>query len=228
MNNNMQVIKRNGKKEEVSFDKVISRIKYNCTDLKIDPIVVAQKVCSRIYNNVKTSELDELTAKICMAMNTENLDYGKLASRIIISNNHKNTSPSFSETIHILYSNTDCHGEKNPLVSDQLYKLVMENRTKLNDFIDYKRDYDFDYFAFKTLEKAYLLKVNNKIVERIQHLFMRVSLGMHGDNIKDALKSYTYMKVFYSTAPNTISFGYTKTTIGSCYLLGTQDSTWNL
>lgn len=226
MKNNMQVIKRNGKKEEVSFDKVISRIKYNCTDLTIDPILVAQKVCSRIYDNVKTRELDELTAKLCMAMNTENLDYGKLASRIIISNNHKNTSPSFSETIHILYTNTDCHGEKNPLISDDLYKLVMKNMTKLNDHIDYNRDYDFDYFAFKTLEKAYLLKVKKKVVERIQHLFMRVSLGMHGNNVKNALRSYDYMsqKYFIHATPTLYHSGTPRPQLASCYLLGTEDS----
>ena len=223
----MQVIKRNGNVEEVSFDKVKSRIKYLCNGLKsVDPIIIAQKVISQIYNNVKTSELDELTAEICATLSTENYEYGILSGRIIISNNHKNTSPSFSETIYVLYHNKDIHGKHTPLVSKELYDLVIENKTKLNDIIDFERDYNFDYFAFKTLEKAYLFKMNGKTVERIQHLLLRVSLGLHLDDIKSAIESYNYMsqKYFIHATPTLFHSGTQRPQLLSCYLLGMDDS----
>ena len=147
----MQVTKRNGQKQEVSFDKVKQRLKCLCDGLNIDPIVIAQKVVSRIYNGVSTMELDELSAQICTSMITTHLDYGVLGSRIIISNNHKNTSPSFSETITLLYNNVDKNGNHCPLVSDAVYNITLFNKEKLNNTIDYARDYTFDYFAFKTL-----------------------------------------------------------------------------
>ena len=128
----MYVIKRDGRKQEISFDKVIHRIKALSKDLNIDPISIAQKVCSRIYNGVTTTELDELAAQICIALITDNLDYGTLASKIVISNNHKNTSPSFSETIYILYHNKDDQNQLNPLISELVYKVVMENKDKFN------------------------------------------------------------------------------------------------
>ena len=194
----MKVVKRNGNTQEISFDKVKHRIMSVCKDLKtIDPIIIAQQVISRIYDNVKTSELDELAAEICATMATENIEYGELAGRIIISNNHKNTSPSFSETVYILFNNKDKQGRSVPLVSKKLYDIVMENKTKLNDVIDYKKDYKFDYFGFKTLEKAYLFKSNNKVVERIQHLLMRVSIGLHEEDLKSAIESYNYMSDKY-------------------------------
>ena len=223
----MKVIKRNGIEQEVSFDKVKSRIKYLCNDLDtIDPIIIAQQVITRIYDKVNTSQLDELTAEICATMSTENYEYGKLAGRIIISNNHKNTSPSFSETIYILYNNKDVHGQHMPLVSHDLYNLVMENKTKLNDVIDYKRDYNFDYFGFKTLEKAYLFKIRGKVIERIQHLLLRVSLGLHLDDLKSALESYNYMseKYFIHATPTLFHSGTLRPQLLSCYLLGMEDS----
>jgi len=160
MSSDFCVIKRNGSKEEVSFDKVTRRIKKLCYNLNenISPIGIAQKVCSQIYNNVTTKELDELAAQICISLVTQHLDYGTLASRIIISNNQKSTSPSFSETIYILYNNKDKNGIICPLVSEQLYNVVMQNKDKLNDVLKYDNDYLFDYFGFKTLEKSYLMK----------------------------------------------------------------------
>ena len=137
----MNVIKRNGEIEEVSFDKVQRRIRYLSHDLNINQTLVSQKICSRIFDNVKTSQLDELGAEICASMITEHPEYGTLASRIIISNHQKNTSPSFSETIQILYDNRDIHNKKTPLISDKLYKVVQNNKTKLNSVIDYSRDY---------------------------------------------------------------------------------------
>jgi len=219
------VIKRNGQKQQVSFDKVNLRIQGMCDGLEVDPVPIAQKVISRIYDGVNTTELDELAAKICASLETENPDYGELAKRIIISNNHKNTSPSFSETIYILYHNKD-HGKPSPIVSEELYQVVVNNKEKLNDVINYQRDYNFDFFGFKTLEKAYLKRVNKKIVERIQHLIMRVSLGLHLNNLTNAIKSYELMsqKYFTQATPTLFHSGTPKAQNLSCFLMGTDDS----
>ena len=179
----MRVLKRTGEYEDVSFDKVLNRVKLLSNELLVDAYDVGQKVCSRIYDGVRTSELDELAAQICSSMIVDNPDYGVLASRIIISNHHKNTSPSFSETIIILYNN-EVDKEKCPLVSDHVYNLTIKNKEKLNSYINYERDYKFDYFGFKTLERSYLYRVQDKIIERPQHMFMRVSLGIHSDDLK--------------------------------------------
>ena len=222
-NNSFCVIKRNGSKEEVSFDKVIRRIKKLCIGLSedVNPIVIAQKVCSQIYNNVLTSELDELAAQICISMETIHLDYGILASRIIISNNHKCTSPSFSETIYMLYNS-----KKSPLIANDVYEIVMKNKDKLNAIINYEKDYLFDYFGFKTLEKGYLLKVDDKLVERIQHLFMRVSIGIHKEDLKSAIQSYDLMsnKYFTHATPTLYNSGTPRPGLASCFLLGMEDS----
>ena len=224
----MNVIKRNGIVEEVSFDKVIKRIKkisYNLSE-SINPILIAQKVCSQIYNNVSTVELDELTAQLCISMETTHLDYGVLASRIIISNNHKSTSPSLSETFYILYNNKNNDGVNCPLISFEIYDIVMKNKEKLNDIIMYSKDYLFDYFGFKTLEKSYLMKVNNKTVERIQHLFMRVSLGIHKADLKSVIQSYELMseKYFTHATPTLFNAGTLRPQLSSCFLLGMEDS----
>jgi ribonucleoside-diphosphate reductase alpha chain len=228
MSNSFCVIKRNGDKEEVSFDKVTRRLKKLCYGLseEITPIIVAQKVCSQIYNNVSTVELDELAAQICISMETTHLDYGILASRIIISNNHKSTSPSFSETMYILYNNKDKNGEQCPLISQDVYDVVMKNKDKLNAMINYEKDYLFDYFGFKTLEKAYLMRSGGKTVERIQHLFMRVSLGIHKDDLKSAIQSYELMssKYFTHATPTLYHSGTPRPQLASCFLLGMEDS----
>ena len=186
----MRVLKRNNEYEDVSFDKVLMRLKNLSSDLHINVSEIAQKVCARIYDGVKTCELDELAAYLCSSMSIDNPDYSTLASRIIISNHQKNTSPSFSETAGILYDNKDINGEHSPLISEELYEIVNKNKEKLNNYIDYQRDFLFDYFGFKTLERAYLIKIDKKIIERPQHLWMRVSLGIHGNDIKEALKTY--------------------------------------
>jgi ribonucleoside-diphosphate reductase alpha chain len=227
MNNSFCVLKRNGSMEEVSFDKVTRRIRKLCYGLNnINPILVAQKVCSQIYNNVKTTELDELAAQICISLETTDLDYGILASRIIISNNQKCTSPSFSETIYLLYNNTDLNGNKCPLIADDIYEIVIKNKDKLNASINYEKDYLFDYFGFKTLEKAYLMKINGIVVERIQHLFMRVSLGIHKDDLRSAIQSYDLIssKYFTHATPSLYNAGTPRPQYASCFLLGMADS----
>jgi ribonucleoside-diphosphate reductase alpha chain len=228
MSNTFCVVKRNGTKEEVSFDKVTRRIKKMCYNLseEINPIIIAQKVCSQIYNNVTTVELDELAAQICISMETTHLDYGVLASRIIISNNHKSTSPSFSETIYLLYNNKDKNGKLCHLIAYDVYEVVMKNKDKLNAVLNYEKDYLFDYFGFKTLEKAYLMRIGSKTVERIQHLFMRVSLGIHKDDLKSAIQSYELMseKYFTHATPTLYNSGTPKPKLSSCFLLGMEDS----
>jgi ribonucleoside-diphosphate reductase alpha chain len=216
----MRVIKRNGEMEDVSFDKVLNRLKNLSSGLTINVSEIAQKVCSRIYDGVKTYELDELAAHLCSSMSIDHPDYSVLASRIIISNHHKNTSPSFSETIQVLYNNVDNHNNHIPLVSEELYNIVCKNKEKLNTCIDYQRDYLFDYFGFKTLERAYLLRVNKKIIERPQHMWMRVAIGIHGNDIKDVLETYDLMskKYFTHATPTLFNAGTNRPQLSSCFL----------
>ena len=218
----MQVLKRNGTYEEVSFDKVLKRVKVLSNDLKhVNAHELTQNVCSRIYDGVKTCELDELAANMCSSLIVEHPDYGTLASRIATSNHHKNTSPSFSETMHILHDNN--------IINDELFEVVMLNKEKLNSYIDYKKDYDYDYFAYMTLEKMYLLKVNGKTIERIQHMLMRVSLGIHLHDIKEALQTYDYMseKFFIHATPTLFNAGTKMQQLSSCFLVHMEDDSIN-
>lgn len=221
----MHVVKRNLQKEDVSFDKVLNRLKNLSDDLHINVYELAQKVCTRIYDGVNTYELDELAAYLSSSMSIDNPDYSTLASRIIISNHHKNTSPSFSETIQILYNNKDIHGNDSPLVSKELYEIVNKNKEKLNNYIDYQRDFLFDYFGFKTLERAYLIKINKKIIERPQHLWMRVSIGIHGEDIKEVLETYDLMskKYFTHATPTLFNSGTKRPQLSSCFLCSVND-----
>ena len=221
----MRVLKRNEEYEDVSFDKVLRRLKKLSNDLNINVSELAQKVCSRIYDGVKTCELDELAAYLCSSMSIDNPDYSILASRIIVSNHHKNTSPSFSETVKILYDNKDIHGCHSPLISEELYEIVNKNKEKLNNYIDYQRDYLFDYFGFKTLERAYLIKIDKKVIERPQHLWMRVSIGIHGNDIKDVLETYDLMskKYFTHATPTLFNAGTKRPQLSSCFLCSIND-----
>jgi len=221
----MRVLKRNEVYEDVSFDKVLRRLKKLSNDLNINVSELAQKVCSRIYDGVKTCELDELAAYLCSSMSIDNPDYSILASRIIVSNHHKNTSPSFSETIKILYDNKDINGCHSPLISEELYEIVNKNKEKLNNYIDYQRDYLFDYFGFKTLERAYLIKIDKKVIERPQHLWMRVSIGIHGNDIKDVLETYDLMskKYFTHATPTLFNAGTKRPQLSSCFLCSIND-----
>ena len=221
----MRVIKRNSEMEDVSFDKVLNRLKNLSNGLTIDVTEIAQKVCTRIFDGVKTYELDELAAYLCSSMSIEHPDYSILASRIIVSNHHKNTSPSFSETIQTLYNNVDNHDNPIPLISAELYGVVQRNKEKLNAYIDYQRDYLFDYFGFKTLERAYLLRVNKKITERPQHMWMRVAIGIHGNDIKEVLQTYDLLskKYFTHATPTLFNAGTNRPQLSSCFLCSIND-----
>ena len=220
------VIKRDGRKQEVHFEKVQRRIKNESINLTVNPNLIAQKICSRIFDGVTTSELDELTAQICTSYATEHPDYGVLAKRIIISNCHKNTPNTFVEAMDILFKNTDTLGKHSPLVSDDIMELCKNFGDKIEAQIDYERDYLFDYFGFKTLQKNYLLKSEGKIVERIQHLFMRVSLGLHSNDLENAFLSYHLLsqKYFTQATPTLYHSGTPNPQCLSCFLLGTEDS----
>jgi ribonucleoside-diphosphate reductase alpha chain len=228
MANTMNVIKRNGEIEPVSFDKVLKRIRImseaECLD-KVNIYEIAQKVCARIYDGVHTSELDVLTAQICYSLILENPQYERLALQISISNHHKNTSPSFSETIGILASNKDVNGNSNPLVSEAVINVVAKNKDKLNSVLNYDRDYTYGYFGFTTLENSYLTKVNGKVVERPQHMLMRVALGIHGTDIKDAIETYELMSKRYYThaTPTLFNAGTPHPQCSSCFLLSMDD-----
>ena len=215
----MKVKKRDGSLEIVSFDKVLRRIQLLSDDLNINGHEIAQKICNRIYDGVSTSELDELTAVSCSSLIADSPDYDKLGSRIMISNHQKKTSPSFSETIDILYNN------QFPLISDEIYDIVQKHKDKLNSYIDYSRDFLFDYFGFKTLERAYLIRLDDKIIERPQHMFMRVALGIHGYDLKDALETYDAMstKMFLHATPTLFNFGTPRPQGSSCFLIHNVD-----
>ena len=212
----MRVLKRNGSFDDVSFDKVLRRLKNLSGSLvSVNVYELTQKVCGRIYDGVKTSELDELAAHLCSSLIIENPEYDVLASRIITSNHHKNTSPSYSEVTQQLFDAG--------LVSAQLYDVVMRNKEKLNNVIDYSRDYTYDYFGFKTLERSYLLKVNGRPVERVQHMLMRVAIGIHGTDLKDALNTYDLMsrKYFIHATPTLFNAGTPREQMSSCFVAGT-------
>jgi ribonucleoside-diphosphate reductase alpha subunit len=221
----MFVIKRDGSQEEVSFDKILHRIKKVSNDLNVNVHEITQKVCARIHDNVKTHELDEFASQLCSSL-IEHPDYGKLASRLVISNHQKRTSPSFSETISILYDNYNFEGKHNPIISKEIYDITMKNKEKLNDYINYERDYDIDYFGFKTLERAYLLRKDDKIIERPQHMWMRVALGIHGKDFKDALETYDLLskKIFTHASPTLFNAGTPRSQMSSCFLLDVEDS----
>ena len=234
------VIKRDGRTERMSIDKIERRISKLCNGLTVNLSRVTRDVASQMYDGMKTYELDELSAQICASLCTEHPNYGTLASRIIISNHHKNTSPSFSEVIRNLYENKNVHGNPAPLVSDDLYDVVMENCDKLNSYIDYERDFNFDYFGFKTLEKSYLMRIKSftpestkeermnlkgKVVERPQHLLMRVAIGIHGSSLKLALETYDLMsqKYFIHATPTLFNAGTPRPQLSSCFLLAMKE-----
>lgn len=225
----MFVVKRDGKKESVKFDKITARIEKLCYGLNpalVDPIDVAKKVIEGLFDGVTTSELDNLAAETAASLTTKHPDYALLASRIAVSNLHKNTIKSFSETMRLLYSYVDKKTGKNAaLLADDVWEVIEKNAEILDSTIIYDRDFGFDYFGFKTLEKSYLLKLDGKIAERPQHLFMRVSVGIHKDDIDSVIKTYNLMseRWFTHATPTLFNAGTPKPQMSSCFLLTMQD-----
>lgn len=225
----MLVVKRDGRRESVKFDKITSRIEKLCYGLDmnyIEPIDIAKKVINGIYDGVTTIELDNLAAETTASLTTKHPDFAKLAARIAISNLHKVTSKSFSNTMKRLYTYVDPKtGENAPLVSKETYGIVKKNAALLDSSIIYDRDFSYDYFGFKTLERSYLMKADGHIVERPQHLLMRVAVGIHGEDIESAIETYNLLseKWFTHATPTLFNAGTPKPQLSSCFLLTMQD-----
>lgn len=225
----MFVFKRNGKKEPVHFDKITSRIhklSYGLNLQYADLIQISQKVIQGIYEGVTTTELDNLAAETAASFTTRHPDFAVLAARIAVSNLHKNTLKSFSDTATLLYEYIDRKtGERASMIAEDVYAIIQQNQDKIDAAVIYERDYHFDYFGFKTLEKSYLLKVHGKIVERPQHLFMRVAIGIHKEDIDAAIETYNLMseKWFTHATPTLFNAGTPKPQMSSCFLLTMKD-----
>ena len=224
----MFVAKRDGRKEPIMFDKITARIRklnYGLNPL-VDPVRVAMRVIEGLYDGVTTSELDNLAAEIAATMTTTHPDYAKLAARISVSNLHKNTKKSFSETMEDLYTYVNPRtGKKAPLLSEEVHEIIQKNADKLDSSIIYNRDFGYDFFGFKTIERSYLLKLNGQIVERPQHMLMRVSIGIHLNDIESALETYELMSKRYFThaTPTLFNSGTPKPQMSSCFLLAMKD-----
>jgi len=225
----MFVIKRDGTRESVKFDKITARIQklsYGLEPAHVDPILVAKKVIDGVYDGVSTSDLDNLAAETAASLTVRHPDYAQLASRIAVSNLHKNTIKSFSKTIESLYHYIDPKtGQKAGLIAEDVFALVMQNAQILDSSIIYDRDFGYDYFGFKTLERSYLLKMNGLVAERPQHMIMRVAVGIHKDDIESALKTYTLMseRWFTHATPTLFNAGTPKPQMSSCFLLQVKD-----
>jgi len=224
----MYVLKRDGRKEPVMFDKITSRVRKMCYGLNnlVDPVKVAMRVIEGLYDGVITSELDNLAAEIAATMTVQHPDYAKLAARIAVSNLHKNTKKSFSNVMEDLYNYVNPRtGKKAPLLADETYQIILDNAAKLDSTIIYNRDFNYDYFGFKTLERSYLLKINGEIAERPQHMLMRVAIGIHQNDIDEAIETYELMskKIFTHATPTLFNSGTPKPQMSSCFLLQIQD-----
>ncbi|WMN05959.1 ribonucleoside-diphosphate reductase subunit alpha [Marivirga arenosa] len=225
----MLVVKRDGRRETVKFDKITARIEKLCYGLNlnyIQPIDVARKVINGIYDGVTTQELDNLAAETAASMTVKHPDYSKLSARIAISNLHKTTSKSFSNTMKRLYTYVDPKtGANAPLLSKETYGIIKKHAAQLDSAIIYDRDFGYDFFGFKTLERSYLMKVDGKIVERPQHMLMRVAIGIHGEDIESAIKTYNLMseKWFTHATPTLFNAGTPKPQLSSCFLLTIQE-----
>lgn len=221
------VIKRNGNKEPVSFDKILKRIKsisQEKTKLHVNYTSLCQKIIDQLYDDITTQEIDELTAQQCASMATTHPDYGTLASRILISNHHKMVDANYLHAIEKLYNNTDIHNIKTPIISEKLYNIVKNNHEDIQSWFDFDRDYLLDYFGFKTLERAYLLKINKQLIERPQHMWMRVALGIHCDDLEKAKETYDMMsnKYFTHATPTLFNAGTPRPQLSSCYLIAME------
>ncbi|MDM1395746.1 ribonucleoside-diphosphate reductase subunit alpha [Myroides odoratimimus] len=224
----MYVIKRDGRREPVSFDKITDRIRILCYELNefVDPVKVAMRVIEGLYDGVATSELDNLAAETAASMTVTHPDYALLAARIAVSNLHKNTKKVFSETVEDLYRYVNPRtGQEAPLIADDVYEVIKKHSERLDSTIIYQRDFNYDYFGFKTLERSYLLRLNGKIVERPQHMLMRVAVGIHLDDIDSVIETYELMskKYFTHATPTLFNSGTPKPQMSSCFLLTMKD-----
>lgn len=224
----MFVLKRDGRQESVKFDKIQARIKKLCWELdsEVDPVLITMRVIEGLYDGVTTTELDNLAAEVAASLTTKHPDYAILAARIAVSNLHKNTKKSFSEVMDDLYKHIDPKtNEDAPMLADDIHKIIQDNKEVLDSSIIYDRDFEYDYFGFKTLERAYLLKINGQIAERPQHMLMRVAVGIHKNDIDSAVKTYELMseRWFTHATPTLFNAGTPKPQMSSCFLLTMKD-----
>jgi len=229
----MFVVKRDGERQKVAFDKITKRLENLCLNIEpvlkpddVDPTIVAQKVTAGVYSGVTTRELDNLAAETAAYMATTHPGYGALAARIAISNLHKETEGNFANTVEKMYTYINPKTqEKSPLIADDVYKIVMDNKDKLEAAIDYNRDYQYDFFGIKTLERSYLIRLSGVIVERPQHMLMRVAVGIHKESIEDVLETYDKMsRMLYTHAtPTLFNSGTPCPQMSSCFLLDMTD-----
>lgn len=230
--NEMRVTKRDGQLEDIAFDKILSRVKKlgQEVNIQINYSSLAMKVIDQLYDKIETAKIDELAAEQCASLSTNHPDYGTLAARIVVSNHQKNTDPYFDMVVNRLYNFKNIHGEVKPLISKEFFEYYANNQSEIEKMFDYERDYLIDYFGFKTLERAYLFRVDNKIVERPQHMWMRVAIGIHGDlNNPNSLslvkETYDLMSLKYFThaTPTLFNAGTPRQQLSSCYLIAMED-----
>jgi len=228
----MRVIKRDGELEDLSFDKILNRIRKLGQDvgIRVNYQSLVMKVVDQLYDKIPTSKIDELAAEQCAVMSTNHIDYATLAGRIVVSNHQKNTEPLFSNVMKDLYEFKDIHGLNTTLISEEFWDFTQQYKNQINTMIIHDRDYLIDYFGFKTLERAYLFKLGNKIVERPQHIWMRVSIGIHGDidnpdSLKLVKETYDLMsqKYFTHATPTLFNAGTPRPQMSSCYLIAMED-----
>lgn len=223
----MRVLKRNGKYENVGFDKILKRVKSIGTEcgIKLNYTTFVMKVIDQLYDGIPTAKIDELTAEQCASLSIQHPDYSTLAGRLIISNHHKNTIASFSTVTKKLYEFKDFHNTQHSLLSIDYFKIVEKNKDVFDDMIVHDRDYLIDYFGFKTLERSYLMKVNGVVLERPQYLWLRVSIGIHGDDLVNVRRTYDLMsqKYFTHATPTLFNAGTPKPQLSSCYLLSLEE-----
>ena len=225
-----RVLKRDGRFETMSFDKILSRVKnLGKNEIKVNYTSLVQKVIDRLYDKIKTTEIDELTAQQCASLSTTHPDYGVLASRILISNHQKNTPNTFHSAMSMLYSAKDINDKPSPIINTELWLLTVNYKTEIEEMIDYKRDFLIDYFGFKTLERAYLMRLNRQIIERPQHMWMRVSLSIHGKDLEKVKQTYDLMsqKYFTHATPTLFNAGTQRQQLSSCYLIGMESDSIN-
>jgi len=233
--NDMRVTKRDGNLEEMSFDKILNRIKKLGQEvgIQINYSSLVMKVIDQLYDKIETAKIDELAAEQCASLSTQHPDYGVLASRIVISNHQKNTESSFSNIMKSLYEFADIHGTHKPLIAKYIWDFIEQNSDKLDDMIDHSHDYLIDFFGFKTLERAYLFRLNNKVVERVQHMWLRVSVGIHVNpnncssrtTLHLIKETYDLMsqKYFTHATPTLFNAGTPRPQLSSCYLIAMED-----
>ena len=224
--NEMRVVKRNGKFETIGFDKILKRVKTIGSEagIKLNYTTFVMKVIDQLYDGIPTTKIDELTAEQCASLSVQHPDYATLASRLIISNHHKNTSSSFFSVMKKLYNYKDIHNTHTPIINKQFFETIETNKDVFDKMIVHERDNLIDYFGFKTLERAYLMKINGTIMERPQYLWLRTAIGIHGDNIEKVKKSYDLMsqKYFTHATPTLFNAGTPKPQLSSCYLLSLE------